>query len=254
MLLVAAFVVALPASANSRLELDDEFDPSLLRVKEHLYLGSNVPDVIVETETGSESLSTLSAGQPTILVLAYFTCGHACPLTIRNLARVLPGEGMPAHRVLVLSFDDKDNLQTLQHAKSGLGPEPRDWTFGLLSKESSAQLTESVGFNFFFSERDQVFVHPSVMIFLSPDGEVMRYLYGTSASARDIELALIESGNRVPRLNEFVDLVKLTCFQFDANRSRYVLHPAVIFGSMGMGILAITGLVTLAYKPTAKGG
>lgn len=254
LLLFAAFVVAAPASANSRFELEDDFDPALLRVQEELYLGRTVPDIAVVTESGAQALGTLIAGQPTILVLAYFTCGHACPLTMQNLARVLPQQDLPEHRVLVLSFDAKDNIATLRHAKSTLANLPPDWTFGLLSDESSEQLTSAVGFRYFFSERDQVFVHPSVLIFLSPDGEVMRYLYGTNATARDIGLALIESRNRAPRLNEFVDLVKLTCFQFDAHRSRYVLHPAVIFGSVGIGILAVTGLVTLAYKPTPKGG
>jgi protein SCO1/2 len=252
--MIAAFSIALPASSNSRRALEDEFDHALLRVQEELYLGRTVPDVTVVTESGNSSLSALVSGQPTVLMLAYYTCGHACPLTIQNLARVLPTEGMPEHRVLVMSFDANDSLETLRHARSTLEHEPENWTFGLLSNESSALLTSSVGFKFFFSERDQIFVHPSVLIFLSPEGEVMRYLYGTSASARDIELALIESRNRAPRLNEFVDMVRLTCFQFDAARSRYVLHPAVIFGSVGIGILALTGLVTLAYKPTPKGG
>lgn len=251
---IAALVVALPASGSRSLETQDEFDPGLLRVQEELYLGRNVPDVAVVTDAGTENLSTLIAGQPTILVLAYFTCGNACPLTIQNLARVLPANTATEYRVLVLSFDVKDNMETLRHAKSMVGAERPEWTFGLLSAESGEELTGSVGFKFFFSERDQLFVHPAVMVFLSPEGEVMRYLYGTSATARDIELALIESRNRMPRLNEVVDLVRLTCFQFDGNRSRYTLHPAIIFGGVGIAVLAMTGLVALTYKPTAKGG
>lgn len=254
LLLAAVLLLAAPALGNSRLVLEDEFDPSMLRVSEELYLGQPIPDVEVLTEDGSTRLATILDEQPTILMLAYYTCGHACPVTMQNLARVMPTEGMPEHRVLVLSFDAKDNLETLRHARSALGHEAQDWTFGLLSDEDSTRLTSSVGFKFFFSERDQVFVHPSVLVFLSPEGEVMRYLYSADLSARDVELALIESRNRAPRLNELVDIVRLTCFQFDANRSRYVLHPAVIFGGVGIGVLAVTGLATLAYRPTPKGG
>jgi hypothetical protein len=81
----------------------------------------------------------------------------------------------------------------------------------------------------------------------------MRYLHGTEPREQDIKLALIESRNRVPRMNELFDTVKLTCFQFDASRSRYVLHPTLIFGGAGIGVLGIAGLVTLAFKRDSKG-
>jgi protein SCO1/2 len=252
--MLAVLVCAAPASSNTRSLQQDEFDAALLRVEEALYLGQTVPDVTVITESGTKNLSALLDAQPTILVLAYYTCGHACPMTIQNLSRALSDVRSPEHRVVVLSFDANDNLETLRHAKSMLGQEPANWTFGLLSQEDSERLTSSVGFKFFFSERDQIFVHPTVLMFLSPEGKVMRYLYGTEPRARDIELSLIASRDRAPHLNEIVDMLKLTCFQFDATRSRYALHPAVIFGSVGLGVLGITGLAALAYKPAVKGG
>ena len=48
-----------------------------------------------------------------------------------------------------------------------------------------------MGFRFFYSETDQVFVHPAVLVFLSPEREVMRYLYGLPAPG-DVDLALID--------------------------------------------------------------
>lgn len=238
-----------PALANNRYLQEDTFDAAMLRVDEGRYLREIVPDVPVLTESGTENLSAIMASQPTILALTYYSCGHACPVTMQNLSRVLPAVDIADFRVVVLSFDSNDNLHTLRHARSGLGQVPDNWTFGLLSDEDSATLTASIGFNFFFSERDQIFVHPAVLVFLSPRGEVMRYLYGTDLRAQDIELALVESRNRAPRLNELVDMVKLACFQFDASRSRYALHPAVVFGGLGFGILGLTGLAALAYRP-----
>ena len=142
---------------------------------------------------------------------------------------------------------------TMAHVRSTLDNIPANWTFGLLPEGENTRLTESVGFNFFYSERDQMFLHPSVLVFLSPEGEVMRYLYGNEPRSRDVELALIESRNREPRLNEIVDMVALTCFQFDATGSRYVLHPTLIFGAAGIGVLALCGLATLASRKDSIG-
>lgn len=252
-LAAAAVLLAAPAAGNNRLALQDEFDPALLRIAEEQHLGRVVPDVAIVTESGTERLIASMHEQPTILVLAYYTCGHTCPVTVQSLARVLPIADAPKHRVLVLSFDANDDLDTLRHVKSTLEQIPANWTFGLLPDQDITRLTESVGFRFFFSERDQIFIHPAALVFLSPRGEVMRYLYGSEPAVRDIELALIESRDRAPRLNELVDMVRLTCFQFDASRSRYVLHPAVIFGSLGIGILGFTGLLALAYRPARQG-
>jgi protein SCO1/2 len=254
LLIIAALGCAMQAWSNTRQLQHDTFDEALLRVDEAVYLGETIPDVAVVTESGTTKLSEIIAARPSILVLAYYTCGHACPMTIQNLARALSDVRSPSHQIIVLSFDAGDTLETMHHAKSTLVQVPPNWTFGLLEEQDVLHLTGALGYKFFFSERDQIFVHPTVLVFLSPDGEVMRYLYGTEPRAKDIELALIESRNRAPRLNEFVDMVKLTCFQFDADRSRYVLHPAVIIGSVGIGILGVTGLVSLTYKPTPKGG
>jgi len=255
LVLLPVLVWIAPATASyNRIALHDAFDPALLRIEEGRYLGQPVPDVQVVTESGPARLHGLIADRPTILLLAYYTCHGPCPTTIRSLARTLRSLEGPEHRVVVLSFDPNDTLENLRHVKSTLGQVPDSWTFGLLPPEERARLTQSVGFTFFFSERDRTFVHPTVLVFLSPKGEVMRYLYGTEPRAQDINLALIETRNRVQRLNEFVDMVKLTCYRFDPARSRYVLHPTLLFGSIGIGVLGMTGLVAFLYKRDFKGG
>lgn len=229
-------------------DAEGHFDTNLLQVDEIQYLGKSVPDVNIMTDSGVSTLSDLMADKPTILLLSYFTCDHSCPATIQNLSRTAIDAPDTDYRVIVLSFDEKDNLMTMNHVKSSLEETPANWTFGLLKAEESEQLTQSVGFKFFLSEQDQIFVHPAVLIFLSPERKVMRYLFSSEPRGQDIELALIESRNRAPRINEFVDMVKLTCFQYDKSRSRYSLHPTIIFGGAGFGVLALVGLVVLAKK------
>ena len=252
--MAAALAVTAPAAAHyNRPALQDAFDPALLRIDESRYLGQPVPDVEVMTETGPARLHSLIADRPTILLLTYYTCDGPCPTTIQNMARVLRAVDRSEYRVVVASFDANDNLDSLRHVKSTLEGVPDSWTFGLLRREGSARLTQSVGFTFFFSERDRTFIHPIVLVFLSPKAEVMRFLYGTAPRAKDIELALVETRDRVQRLDDLVDAVKLTCYRYDPARSRYVLHPTLIFGGIGLGVLGMTGLLAFSYKRDSKG-
>jgi|TARA_Y100000031_G_scaffold40476_1_gene46678 protein SCO1/2 len=254
LLLAAALVAATPAFGIKARDGDDRFDTSLLRVDEMNHLRDVVPDVEVVTADGPVGLHELIGGKPTILALVYYSCGHTCPATIRGLSKVAIDAPRAEYQVLVLSFDAADTPATMQGAASTLDELPENWVFGLLPEGVNEALTQSVGFNYFFSERDQTFVHPAVLVFLSPEGEVMRYLYGTEPRSEDVELALIESRNREPSLNEIVDMVRLTCFQFDASKSRYVLHPTIIFGGAGIGVLGLVGLAAFVSRKDSKGG
>ncbi len=253
MLAMVAPAHAAPANSLQVLDRDDRFDTSLLRIDEAAHLGGTVPDVSVITLAGQHSLYELIGAKPTILLLAYYSCGHSCPVTIRGLAGVDIAARTDDYQVLVLSFDPEDSQAAMKGVRSSLESVPPNWTFGILPDGANRQLTDAVGYKYFFSERDQLYVHPAVLVFLSPEGRVMRYLYGAEPQADDVELALIESRGRAPRLNELVDMVKLTCFQFDQSRSRYVLHPTVIFGGAGFALLGLVGLATLASKKTSRG-
>lgn len=251
--LIGLWLTATASFAMRATDQAGDFDAGLLRIDEAAYLGKAVPDVTVTTEAGARRLAELIAGRPTIVLLAYYGCGHSCPVTMRNLQATDVGAASEDYRVLVLSFDVRDTVDSLRAARGSLGEIPDNWIFGLLGEDEGRRLTESVGFRFFYSERDQVFVHPAVLVFLSPEGEVMRYLFGAEPRARDVELALVESRNRTPRLGEVVDMLMLSCFQFDATRSRYVLHPTVIFGGAGLGVLGLVGVAVFASRKNSLG-
>ncbi len=254
LILLALLCSALPGYGLRVQDKDDRLDASILRIDEAARLGALVPDVEIITEEGPQSLHALIAQRPTILVLSYYSCGHTCPVTIRNLAAIEAEALGVAHQVLVVSFDSADTVATMRGVRESMGAAKANWTFGLLSEDNSRRLTEAVGFKYFFSERDQLYVHPAVLTFLSPEGQIMRYLYGAEPRTDDVSLALLETKRGTATLNEFVDMLKLTCFQFDGRRSRYVLHPTVIFGGAGLGVLGLVGLATLASRKHSRGG
>ena len=49
-------------------------------------------------------------------------------------------------------------------------------------------------------------------------------------------------------------MATLACYRYDPARSRYVIHPALIFGGIGLGVLGVTGIVSFMYGRSPKGG
>ncbi|WP_457599759.1 SCO family protein [Hydrogenivirga sp.] len=247
-LLSVGFALAEAVGAGNVIR-KDFFDPSLLKIDERQYLGNYIANLEVVLEDGKRlKLYDILSGKPTILVFSYYTCEGSCPIRIDNLNKTIKTSGNLLNRdfnVLVLSFDKKDTLETLKKFKELHGPFTSQWIFGLIPEENIERFTGSVGFRFFYSERDKTFVHTNVYIFLAPDGRITRYLFGVNPKDRDIRIALAEAeGGRITT-NSVVDLALLVCYTYDPSRSAFVINPTIIFG--GVGFAALGSVVLLAF-------
>ena len=219
------------------------FDPSILQIEEEKYLGNRVADVEFVDERGNtHRLLDYIKGHPTALILGYYTCDSACPLIIKNAIEASKGIKKDFKGV-VLSFDKEDTLRDLQEFKRKLGISSDKWTFGIMKEEDIKKLSESVGYRFFYSRQDRVFVHPNVVMFLDPEGKVSRYLYGISPREIDFRIALAEAETFRITKNTIVDVAFMVCYKYDPNTGKYGLNPIVLFAIAGFGL----GGFTLAY-------
>ncbi len=248
------FASGVMGPSSSAFKDNDFFNPEILKIDEKKYLGNFVKNVKVILENGQETdLYSLLKGKPTILLLSYYTCEGTCPVRIDNLNKLIKETSLKNKdfNVLNLSFDEKDNLEALKKFKEIHGPFTKHWIFGLIKKNQINELTDSVGFKFFFSERDKTFVHPNVYIFVTEGGRITRYLYGVNPSERDIKLALLETEQNKISFNSIIDLAYLACFTYDPSRSRYVINPTLIFAGIGFsafGLVLLYSLLTMKSK------
>jgi protein SCO1/2 len=230
---------------------DSHFDAQTLAIDEAKFLGTPLgADLALEDEWGARFRLGDLFGKPTLLLFSYYSCDGACPAVNRQLAQAIAGVSRfragEDFRVLTLSFDAKDNPAAVKHFLSALGIGPRarnGWRFALFAERSDIKrIAESVGYRYFWSLRDRVFVHPAVLIVLSPEGRVSRYLPAASIGPRDIELALIESDwNRVKNSSNLIDLAVGACFSYSYKEGRYVLNAPLFIaaGSLSLGIGAL---------------
>ena len=106
-----------------------------------------------------------------------------------------------------------------------------------------------MGFNYFWSDAANAFVHPNVLIFLTPEGRVARYIYGTRMDTRTIELALIDADwKRISNSSAVFDMLSGACFSYNYAEGKYQVNYSLAagIGSLVLG-LTLLGLGSWAY-------
>ncbi len=230
---------------------ESQIDPSLFKIDEKKYLGAKLDaETPIITERGEERPLGDFFGKPLILVFSYYTCDGSCSVINNELLnllvdvkRVKAGEDF---RILTLSFDANDNLKTAAAFREKLGLEERyrdSWVLATFKNEADLKAqTAKVGFKFFWSRLDRTFLHPGAFLFLSSEGRLVRVLYPQNASARDVELAVLDAKQGKFRMNEIINFAVSLCFSYNYQEGKYTYNIPVFvgFGALFTGIISFT--------------
>lgn len=261
--LMLALIAPLALAARPASLPESAIDPALLRIDESKYLGAPLAgelDLVDQDDRGF-TLGELR-GQPAILILSYYGCDGACSTFNHSLALALEGVARfrigSNYRVLTVSFDREDTPGRAREfvAKAGIPAGLQSgWRYAVLKSERDiGRLTGALGFHFFWSRADQVFLHPNVMIFLTPDGRIARYLYGDRAGPREIELALIEADwNRIANSTRLFDMLSGVCYSYSYEDGRYRFNPSLLAG-LGSLLLGVSAIALGAFVHRRKTG
>jgi protein SCO1/2 len=206
------------------------------------HLGEQIPkDLLFRNADGEEvRLAQYFDGEtPVVLNLVYHDCPMLCGLMLGGITTTMgklswtPGQ---EYRVLTVSFNPRETPEQARSQKDvyvrrlGRPEATSGWHFLTGSKASIQALTDAVGFNFRWIEREQEYAHPTTVIFLSGDGTVTRYIYGMELPKGDFRKALVEASNGT--VGNPVDQIAMYCFQFDPNKNTYT---ADAFNIMKLG-------------------
>jgi protein SCO1/2 len=78
------------------------------------------------------------------------------------------------------------------------------------------------------------FEHPVILIILSPEGKIVRYMYGIDILPFDLKMALVEA--KEGRIGPAISKVLRFCFSYDPKGKKIVFN-----------ILRVSGVVTLVF-------
>ncbi|MBK7292818.1 MAG: SCO family protein [Holophagaceae bacterium] len=247
--LAAMAVGPMPVQAQSPAPT---FTPEEVGINEKL--GTTIPlDLELKDEDGKTVTLRQLIDKPTILTLNYFRCAGICTPQLAGVAEVLnrtaavPGQDF---QVLTVSFDERDVPEVAAQKRTNYLGEitrpmpPAAWRFLTGPGATTKALADAVGFKFKRDKDD--FVHAAAIIFISPKGQVTRYMYGVSYLPADLQLAAQEAarGEAQPTINKFLKF----CFSYDPVGRKYVLNTT----SIGAIVIILASLV-FVFTLTRRG-
>lgn len=200
-------------------------------------LGEKIPlDLPFVDEEGRSITLGEVVDTPVLLQLVFYHCPQACNMMMANLASILesvtfvPGED---YRIVTVSFDHEDDPAIASDTKSNymniLSDEfPKDqWHYLTGTTPAIHALTSAVGFRFKRLKQHN-FVHPNVLIVLSGDGTIIRYLYGLEYLPFDVSMAITEAVRGTPAIS--IKKLLSYCFDYDPEGKKYVFKAFRVSG------------------------
>ncbi len=223
--LLALGQTALPAAVRA----EKKSDLPAMDVRQRL--GERLPLELTFTDDNGRTiaLKEIFSDKPVLLTFVYFNCPMLCPLNMKALGQSLriieerPGKD---YELLVVSIDPKDTSSQAQGRKKQLAdllnkPGSENGIHFLTGEESLIRaLAQASGFAYEKTENQQ-YAHSTVLMVLTPDGKISRYLFGLEYPPRDIKLALADS--RQKKMGTFTDQILMYCFAYNPHMGRYSL-------------------------------
>ena len=268
LLVSGALAVGLAPTAHAVSEPSKQSvaDPSVLQIDESRYLGNRLrAETVLTDEQGKDFRIGELLGKPLILLLSYYGCDGTCPTMNRELAGVLAKVERfklgKDYRVLTVSFDARDTPELASKFLAQAAGVPESlksveggWRHTIVKTGDVNGFAGEVGFRFFWSDAAKAFMHSNVLVFLTPEGRVARYIYGTRMDAEAIRLALIDADwERISSTTAVFDMMTGACYSYNYAEGRYQLNYSLLagVGSLVFGV-SLMVLGALLYRRKMK--
>lgn len=222
--------------------------------------GAAIPrELVFRDQTGTTRTLDTLLDRPTILVFEYFDCKDGCGLLLSNLAEAVsrldeaPGDG---YRVISVSFDPADTPELATEkrslALSILGrPVGEDgWPFLMGDTAAVTALTQAVGFH--FQRSGDGYAHPLGLVFLSPQGTVIRYIRGERFLPADLKLSLMEASTGT--LGPTISRIARFCFRVDPAGRKLTFNALKVTGTVTLAAVACMFVILIVKSRKRNNG
>lgn len=210
-------------------------------VYEHLGENINLDLNFINEYNQKKSLREIFNNKPTILTLNYFNCPGICSPQLYALASTLDKLDLKPYvdyNVITISIEKNDAPKHAKDKKISIlktinkSFPPQAWSFLTTDNQNKIdEISNSLGYKYEKRMKDGVvdYLHPGVIMVISPKGKISRYLNGIDFLPFDLKLALLEANkeNTGPTIAKAL----LYCFAYDAKSKTYVFQAEKIVGT-----------------------
>ena len=245
-----------PANSNQPLDPVKEFRYKEVLQKSQDAIGNVLSNHPLTDHNGQALSMDDLRGKPLVLSLVYTSCYQICPMTIRNLAKVVDKArdalGENSFNVAVLGFDVyNDSPQAMIHFARKQGIDNRGWRLLSISPDTINALSEELGFEFFSSPNG--FDHITQATVIDAEGRVYRQVYGEVIDTPLLveplkQLVLGQPKPNQTLLSELINKVRFFCTTYDPARDAYHFDYSLFIGMAIGGSIILIGIILLVRE------
>jgi protein SCO1/2 len=262
-LLLTPPAAADPVSPAERIERKEAAPKQVQDVDVTEHLGAPVPKALAFKDENGKAVTLadyFDGKRPVILTFNYSNCPMLCSLMLNGLLDGLrelsytPGDEF---KIVTVSID---HAETPEHAKKtqarylkkyGRPEAEAGWHFLTGSAENVRAYAGTLGFGYAYNEARKEYAHPSAMAVASPDGRIVRYLYGIEYPPSKLKLSLLEATEG--KIGNPFDRLILYCFHYDATEGRYAPVAARLMRVGGaISVVLLGTFLTLLWRTDLK--
>jgi len=166
------------------------------------------------------------------------------------IRKLTSGSGaIPYNRFVVPYVDQK-----IMDASTHVGLFHDRFIYESQNEKDLKELTAKIGFKFFWSPQDKLFLHPGAFLFFSPQGRLIRILYPPQAGASDVELAVLDAKQGNFRPTEIINFAVSLCYSYNFKEGKYTLSIPIFvgFGALFIGVFTMIGSITVFKRRQRK--
>jgi protein SCO1/2 len=227
-------------------------DTAAAGITEHL--GAQIPlnlKFIDSTGQNVELSQYFNKGRPVILQMGYFNCPMLCDLVSKGVMKSVKGLDLELGKdydILYVSINPLETWQLAQEKKrnyveeysvSGRTGASLGWNFLVGQDAHTKPLADAVGFGFQKVEGKAEYSHPAMVVVLTPEGKISRYLYGNEFSNKLVRLSLVEASSG--KIGTLTDQLMMLCYHYDGVSGQYTPRWMFLMRSAGVVTVLVLG-------------
>lgn len=207
-----------------------------------------------------------SDDKPVILSLVYYNCPQLCHLVTEGLSNAIykfenldEGQKLAptakeniGYTILSVSIDPTDTPSNASKFNAKYAQALSNWSFLTGSSDAISELASEVGFRYSYNDKTKDYAHTAVIMILTPEGKVARYLYGITFDTFDIKLGLIEAKKN--KYQNTIERVLLFCYNYDPDSRGYVLQAQRLMRiGGGLTLILLIGFIIKLIRNKNEG-
>lgn len=192
--------------------------------------------------------------QPVVMTFAYTRCPMLCSLVLEGEAggiAALPSGA--AVRLVTISIDPRDTPADARargkalRARAGAGTAADDWAFLTGTASEVGRIASAVGFAYRRDPETGEYAHPSVLVAVTPDARIARYVYGIRFDPSDIQIA-VDAAARGD-VGRSLTQALIQCFRYMPVLRRHSGAVALFLRGGALAVLSgLAGVFVLAHR------